>query len=236
MDQAGIAREVGAAPPRPAAPVLGAEPDHASAAPRTAAAEPVRRRQRQLRMLRPHLDALPPLAVPSGYRLRTYRPGDELAWAAIMSAPDGIGRDWTAEKVRERLIDQPVFEPEGLFFATCDAEGGRPVASACAWRGSLQEHITGTLHMVCALVEHRGHGLGRLVSLAVLHYLRERGFSACDLLTDDWRLAAIRTYLGLGFIPVYLPLPEEVASPYYGDDHQVRWSAVFARLLGAPPG
>jgi mycothiol synthase len=64
-----------------------------------------------------------------------------------------------------------------------------------------------------------------LVSLAVLHYLRERGFRAADLSTDDRRLPAIRTYLALGFVPVYLTDEERF------DDHEARWSAIFALLL-----
>jgi mycothiol synthase len=177
-------------------------------------------------MKRPHLDRLPELQVPAGYRLRTYRPSDEHAWGLIMGSEGGIGHDWTPERVREQLIDRPQFWPDGLFFATCDAEGGRPVASACAWRQHPAETAQGILHMVCALPEHRGRGLGRLVSLAVLHYFRQRGFQWVELSTDDFRLAAIKTYLGLGFIPVYLPDPDGV------DDHEARWSAIFAALAG----
>jgi len=176
-------------------------------------------------MLRPHLGDLPELVLPAGYRLRTYRPGDERRWGEIMEASGGIGREWTAEKVRERMIDRPQLEPEGMYFATCDAEGGRPVASATAWRNPVEQRVLGTVHMVCALDAHRGRGLGRLVTLAVLHYLRDHGFRMADLLTDDWRLAAIKSYLGLGFVPVYRTDPDRL------DEHEARWSAIFAQLL-----
>jgi mycothiol synthase len=73
-------------------------------------------------------------------------------------------------------------------------------------------------------MEHRGRGLGRLVCLAVLHYLRHRGDVAAELSTDDFRLSAIRTYLGLGFVPVSLTAMAD------RDDHESRWSAVFTRL------
>jgi mycothiol synthase len=184
-----------------------------------------RPRRRQLRMLRPHLEDLPAIAVPAGYHLRTYRPGDEGAWAEIMGSSDGLGREWTVEKVRERMIEREQFEPAGMFFATCDAEGGKPVASATAWRQPVRQRALGNVHMVCALDAHRGRGLGRLVTLAVLRYLRERGFQMADLSTDDFRLAAIKSYLGLGFVPVYLTDPDRI------DDHEARWSAIFAKLL-----
>ena len=182
-------------------------------------------RRLQLLMQRPHLNDLPELPVPAGYRLRTYRTGDERAWGEIMAATGGIGREWTVERVRERMIDQPQFEPEGMFFATCDAEGGRPVASATAWRHPAEQRVLGNVHMVCALEAHRGRGLGRLVTLAVLHYLRGRGFQMADLSTDDWRLAAIKSYLGLGFVPIYRTDSDR------RDDHEARWSAIFTQLL-----
>ena len=56
----------------------------------SAVAEPPKRRQ--LRMRRPHLEDLPDPVAPAGYRLRTYQPGDERAWGAIMEAEGGIGR------------------------------------------------------------------------------------------------------------------------------------------------
>jgi mycothiol synthase len=184
-----------------------------------------RPKRRQLHMLRPHLDDLPDVAVPPGYHLRTFRAGDERAWGEIMETEGGIGREWTVEKVRERIVDQPQFEASGLFFATSDSESGRPVASACAWWRGEEAGEVGTVHMVCALPSHRGRGLGRLVTLAVLHNLRERSFRSADLTTDDFRLAAIRSYLGLGFVPVYHTDSERL------DDHEARWSAIFAKLL-----
>ena len=203
-------------------------------APAAPAAEAPRR---QLRMWRPTLDGLPELEVPAGYALRSFAPGDEAAWGEIMSAEGGIGRDWTVEKVRERLIDRPQFEAAGLFFATSDAEGGRPVASACAWRflpgpeGPTDQLVPGmgNVHMVCSLSRHRGHGLGRLVTLAVLRYLRDRGDTSADLTTDDFRLAAIKCYLGLGLVPASRTDPGRL------DDHEARWGAVFTALLSPRP-
>ena len=40
---------------------------------------------RQLRMVRPNLENLPALALPVGYDMRTYRKGDEVHWARIIS-------------------------------------------------------------------------------------------------------------------------------------------------------
>ena len=174
-------------------------------------------------MCRPSLEELPALAVPDGYALRTYREGDEAAWGAIMESPEGIGREWTVEKVRASMMEKPQFEAAGLFFVTCAAENERAVASACAWRSPSAPPDMGHVHMVCALPEHRGKGLGRLVTLATLRYMRDRGDRAAQLQTDDFRLAAVRTYLALGFVPVYV---EDEAS-----DHVARWSEVFRKVM-----
>jgi ribosomal protein S18 acetylase RimI-like enzyme len=87
----------------------------------------------------------------------------------------------------------------------------------------------GNVHMVCALPAHRGRGLGRLVTLAVLRYLHRRGYRSADLTTDDFRLAAIKSYLGLGLVPIYLTDAERL------DDHEARWSAIFTALLDPRP-
>jgi hypothetical protein len=48
--------------------------------------------------------------------------------------------------------------------------------------------------------------------------------------TDDFRLAAIKSYLGLGFVPVYR------TDAARADDHEARWSAIFATLLAPAAG
>lgn len=170
-------------------------------------------------MLRSHLRGLPPLRVPEGYVFRTYRPGDEAAWASIMNT--GIGSGWTTDRCRETLTGKPQFSPDGLFFAVPAEAGpaGTPVGSTCAWLEQAGESEVGFLHMVCVLPEHRGHRLGYWLSLAVLHYFVERGFREVRLTTDDFRLAAIKSYLELGFQP-------EHTHPADGE----RWALVLAKL------
>lgn len=170
--------------------------------------------QTQLRMIRRNLDDLPEVELTSGYEIRTYRPGDEAAWAKIMNS--GIGADWTAEKCSEALISKSQFLPDGLFFAVHDDE---PVGSACAWRSSPDEWNEGYLHMVCVLPEHRGKNVGYLLALSVLHYFREHKFQSCILDTDEWRIPAIKSYLRLGFEPMYLD-----------ESQRERWQKVFEHV------
>jgi len=171
--------------------------------------------ERQLSMIRPDLEDLPEIDVPDGYGLRTYRPGDETAWCEIMNT--GIGSGWTEERCIAELTNQDPFLPDGCVFVTKTDTG---IATACAYDNGPEGVRAGQVHMVCAMPEHRGQGLGRIVTLAVLHYMWNHGFVSAFLGTDDFRLPAIKTYLGLGFVPDYLE-----------DSHRKRWSHIFANIV-----
>jgi len=180
-------------------------------------------------MLRPTLDELPPLepaiaALPPGYAFRTYLPGDEAGWAALMNT--GQMDHWDVARVREKLTGRPwpPFDPDGLFIITYDPidpsrYDAHIVGSACAWLVDPAETETGTLHMVCVLPEHRGAGLSYSVCLAVLHRFKERGYKCVRLNTGDWRLGAVKIYLRLGFQPLYRK-----------PTHPEQWKSVLATL------
>ena len=168
----------------------------------------------QLEMIRDTLDDLPEIRIPEGYAVRTFRPGDEAAWCHIMEGH--VGKNWTVEKCREKLIQDPRFQSENLFFITC---GETPVASVCAWSSDSAGPKTGIVHMVSALPEHRGKGLGHLLNALVLHRLKDLGYEKAYLLTDDWRLPAVKSYLTAGFRPLNTH-----------ESHPERWEAVFAKL------
>ena len=174
--------------------------------------------QPQLEMRRPHLDAIPEIPLPDGHAIRAYRPGDEAAWATIMN--ECVGSNWTVERCRQSLIEKPQFEPAGLFFALC---GDQPIGSACAWRTKAEERQVGYVHMVGVLRAHRGKRLGWAVSVSVLKHLKQRGFSEARLLTDDFRLSAVRSYLGIGFEPLITH-----------ETHPDRWHKVREQLGMTP--
>ncbi len=170
---------------------------------------------RQLRMVRPNLKDLPKLKLPTGYGLRTYREGDEVHWANIISDSFG-GRERTAQDTRNEITGRDVFVPDGLYFVT---HHDIPVGTACAWRQSVDETDVGYVHMVGVLGKHTGQKLGKWVSLAVLYYFRDNGFCCSMLDTDDFRVPAIKTYLNLGFVPVYVD-----------DTQPERWEKTLKKL------
>jgi mycothiol synthase len=147
--------------------------------------------------MRHNLGNLPELIVPAGYELRTLTPDDWQAWTTLMVENAELG-EWTLGRSAPMFGCGAPLVFEGSYFATCQ---GHPVATA-----QLQLHLESTyapepeLGWVAASPNHRGHGLGYAVCLAVLRHAAA-GFSSIFLRTDDHRLPAIRTYFKLGFEP-----------------------------------
>jgi len=164
--------------------------------------------------MRRSLAVLPELVVPEPYTLLTLERDDITAWAALLGQNGEFG-EWSVEQAT------PYFGPDshmplaGSFFLT---QHGEPVATA-------QLHLNPDgpytpvpeLGWVAVSLAHRGHRLGSVVSLAVLHYAASTGHREVFLQTDDHRVAAIKMYLRLGFEPwMHDPTAPE------------RWRAVLA--------
>lgn len=150
-------------------------------------------------------------------RVRVATPDDAEAIAHVLDA--AFDEAWSDDAVRRELFDHPLVP--ATFVAL---DGGAIVATASL---QLQKEFphAGWVHWVGADPTHVGKGLGRAVVLAVLHAAQATGKRESGLTTDDPRLAAIRTYLGLGFEP----------DPWHSS-HPERWSAVLERLRALHPG
>lgn len=177
--------------------------------------------QSQLRMGFTRFATLDAPKPAPGYGVRQFRAGDEDAWLAILST--GEFGEW--DRTRLDLIRNSSRAPmplEGVFFATRD---DRPVGAACTFLYQRENEEISELGWVAVLPEHRGHGLGREVCRSVLCFARELGHRYAFLLTEDFRLAAIKTYLRLGFQP-------EIVD----ESHPARWAALWRALSGGEWG
>jgi mycothiol synthase len=172
----------------------------------------------QLRMLRDNLHDLPALDIPAGYTLRHFREGDQPGLNAVMS--DAFGGEM---EFALYVMQNPGFMPQRTW-VICQDETIVAVASM------LYEPICDAanrdgaafLHWVAGLKGHSGKKLGYWVCLAVMHRMVSEGYRLAGLGTDDDRLAAIKTYLNLGFIP-------RIAT----DCQRDRWRTILTDL-GAP--
>ncbi len=169
---------------------------------------------RQLRMVRPNLDGLPEIKIPDGYKIRTYVNGDDVHWVNVINT--SFNTTFTIHDFYNDIGRKSLFNPDGLFFATCQ---GIPVATTYARVLVTGESEMGSVHMVAVTPEHTGQRLGKSVTLCALHFFQQRNFKCVILGTDDFRLPAIKTYLNLDFVPVCIDI-----------DQPKRWDKVFPKL------
>ena len=150
-----------------------------------------------IRMRRDDLDELPEVPLPEGYRVSQAKPDESWAYLQVMNRSNYAGEagdDW----YKNTFSSDPEYDPS---FLQLIWKGDRPVAAAAAWHRLVDGERWGVLHWVGVDNGERGRGLGKAVSLAALHRLRERGFQRAVLTTGDWRLAAVAAYMRLGFRP-----------------------------------
>jgi mycothiol synthase len=168
---------------------------------------------RSLFMRRPHLRDLPPVELPVGYQLRTAVLEEEAELGRLLSA--AFDETWDLDAVRRRLLE----DDSVVAVYVIERPDGRLVASASSRLVPDRYPGSGYLHWVGADPVESGKGLGRQITLAVLHDFARRGLVDSVLETDDWRLPALATYLKCGYLP-------ELRAPEDAD----RWAAVRAAL------
>ncbi|GAA5085579.1 mycothiol synthase [Thermocatellispora tengchongensis] len=160
----------------------------------------------------PEAAPLPAYELPPGVRLRTFRVGaDEDAWVTLNArafADHPEQGAWTLEDLKRRE-QEPWFDPEGFFLAVPEppaADGQEPALLGFHWtkvhgaEGSGHGHEPlGEVYVVGVDPAQQGTGLGKALTLAGLHHLRDRGLAQVMLYVDEANTPAIRLYQGLGF-------------------------------------
>eukprot|EP00697_Spironema_sp_BW2_P001649 gnl/Spiro4/12220_TR6447_c0_g1_i1.p1 gnl/Spiro4/12220_TR6447_c0_g1~~gnl/Spiro4/12220_TR6447_c0_g1_i1.p1 ORF type:complete len:223 (-),score=42.32 gnl/Spiro4/12220_TR6447_c0_g1_i1:19-639(-) len=146
---------------------------------------------------------------------------DELTTVLAEAYPTGgDGTPWTVEKTTAALLANEcvpatyvvLFRPTNQIVATASVlriprESGTPGAPSGFY-----------VHWVACLEAHRGKGLGRAVVSRVLKHIHSLGPDRILLLTQEFRVPAIRMYRNsLGFEPCHLD-----------ESHSARWGALLA--------
>jgi mycothiol synthase len=152
---------------------------------------------------------------PAGRGLRTFAPGqDEDEWLGLNGrafAKHPEQGAWTRHDVelRER---EPWFDPAGFFIAERDGQmagfhwtkvhppqAADPGARASHGLAASAKPGVGEVYVVGVDPAEQGSGLGRALTLAGLHHLRDLGLETAMLYVDEDNTAAIRMYKALGF-------------------------------------
>ena len=179
----------------------------------------------QLMMFRPAAP-VPAVKMPEGWSIRSMKPGEETTWVEICGDEFWKPEEMTpTERWQKAMGDDPGVLPEHVFFA-CDPSD-RPMATATLrlLKPDQLSHYPPSqsglayLHYVAARPESRGLGAGSAVTAQVIRRGVELGLSDCVLTTDDHRLAAIKSYLRLGWIPVL-----------YDETMLARWQVILESL------
>ena len=157
-------------------------------------------------------------ALPEGFAFQNYDGSEEQITEWVRLCNFGLVDGATRETFFETVVNFPNVVAERDCFFVVD-EAGRYIASSTAVR--TPEGI-GLVHMVASDPNVRGKGIGHAMLAHTLSMIEERGVTVTELRTDDWRLAAVKTYLDAGFLPVLLNDPES--------DHAARWDKVREAL------
>jgi mycothiol synthase len=145
---------------------------------------------------------LPELTVPEGLSLRTYAgPVDDAELLRVNNAafdwhPEQGG--WSEAEIAVRR-QSSWFDPKGLFIAVDPADPARMLGFHWTKVHDDEDPVVGEVYVVAIDPAAQGRGLGRLLTLAGLHYLRDRGLGEVLLYTEADNTAAVHTYTRLGF-------------------------------------
>ncbi len=166
--------------------------------------------KRQLRMRRDMMKPLPELLpMPDGFSVHSDDGTCAGAWEWIIEA--SFGTKYSYDMIR----NDPSCAPERVFFVK---EYSQDVGTAAV---QMKTEGKAMLHMVGVHPVGGGRGIVKYAVRAALAYMAEHGVREATLLTDDFRLPAIRTYLEMGFEPI-----EE------DEEMKERWQAVQEKLDG----
>jgi len=169
-------------------------------------------------MRRPLREPLGQPVFPPGRTLRTFAPGrDEDEWLslngrAFAKHPEQGG--WTRHdlELRER---EPWFDPAGFFIV--DKDGAM---AGFHWTkvhpADPPAPAVGEVYVIGVDPAEQGSGLGRALTLAGLHHLRDRGLAQVMLYVDEDNAPAIGMYGSMGFTRVRVDAMYRREPPHAG--------------------
>ncbi|MFW6156867.1 MAG: GNAT family N-acetyltransferase, partial [Armatimonadota bacterium] len=140
-----------------------------------------------------------PVQLPDGYRLESLREDDLDEWMGVRNEVFGgaHGPEW----FRERFMSRADYDATGWKIARHEGRIVGISAAVCTSGERDPECLRGAqIEWVGVLHEHRGLHLGEELVVACMNYAAERDFLPVLLITQPFRVPAIRLYEKLGFV------------------------------------
>ncbi len=172
---------------------------------------------KQLKMRR-YGGAVTERPLPEGYRFELFSGSitEIKDWLNICLC--GLNPDTEMSRFEDAVIKCSGIEPCKDLFFVVDPYGKRIATTTCR----KADEGVGGVHMVAALEDYRGKGIGHAMITHAVNILARRGYKIMTLTTDDFRLAAVKTYLDAGFCPLLIHDDES--------DMRKRWDDVLEKL------
>lgn len=101
------------------------------------------------------------------------------------------------EAYERRMLSHDDFHPQDIFFVMLDGKEAATITAIIHPKIKM-----GYVHMVGALPECRGLGIGTYMNKIACARFYEAGCIGATLTTDEFRIPAIKSYLKAGFMPV----------------------------------
>jgi len=149
----------------------------------------------------------PVVTVADEYVMRQYTPLDQEKYAHLMLA-SGM------EVPSFQYWNQHIL-PDGFYVIEYPQTGALVAACFASHHPTVKHERAGNFGWLAVDPKHRGRHLGQAVSAAVTARLIQAGYQNMYLETHDFRLAAIKIYLSMGWVPFL-----------YCEEMQGRWKAI----------
>jgi len=152
------------------------------------------------------------LTLPEGYSFSHYKDETDIPkWAACIWDDHEGNTDY--DRYKSEIIDfKDIVPTEDMWFIDYN---GEHIGTATSF--VFSNTGIGDMHWVGIRRDFRGKGLAKYLSYIVQKTLRDRNAKIVSLTTSEERVAAVKSYLTAGFLPVE-----------YDEGMQERWEKVLA--------
>jgi len=136
--------------------------------------------------------------LPEGYRMDTYQPGDDEAWARMeVFAGDFKSYELALDYFHRTYLPDP--EELEKRFVMVRNEAGEGVCSCIAWRTERNGKPCSTLQWLVTAEGYEGLGLAKAVAFETVNRYHALGEGPVWLHTQPWSYKAIWLYYQAGF-------------------------------------